>query len=413
MHNILFLTSSFPKNKKSYEGGFVFELVKRIAKKGFNPIVLAPHYPGGKIRDYWDTILIERFLYFFPSSLERLAYYPGIPYNAKKDLIAFLNILPFLVSEFFWALKNIFFSRHISLIHTHWIVPQGLIGAIFHALTGIPHVSTIHGSDLSIIGKNSVLKSLCRFTVKNSDVITVNSSYTKEQLVTIAPESKQKIQVIPMGVNPQQFYDISNDQMKKKFQNNQIILSVGRLIDLKGTVFLVESLPYILNHYPNTLLIIIGSGPEEERLHERVESLSLKEHVTFLGTLNHEDLIPYYHLADVFILPSIFKDGKTEALGVVLLEAMASGCPVIGSNVGGIPDIIRDGENGFLVPEQNPEVLAEKITAVLSNRAMADRFRQEGYDIVQSRFSWDIISSQFTKVYERVIGNLTAQVEPL
>lgn len=381
----------------------MFELVKRIAKKGFNPIVLAPHYPGGKIRDCWDTIRIERFPYFFPPSLERLAYYPGIPYNAKKDLFAFLNILPFLVSEFFWALK-IIFSRQIFLIHTHWIVPQGFIGAILHALTGIPHVSTIHGSDLSIIGKNSVLKYLCRFTVKNSDVVTVNSSYTKQQLENVAPESIQKIQVIPMGVNPQQFYNISNGQMKKKYQNNRIILSVGRLIDLKGTVYLVECLPHILEHYPNTILIIIGSGPEEERLQERVASLSLKEHVTFLGTLNHEDLIPYYQLADVFILPSIFKDGKTEALGVVLLEAMASGCPVIGSKVGGIPDIIMDGETGFLVPERDPMALAEKIIKILSDVDLQQRFRQNGYKRIYESFTWNKVAEQFFKGYSWVFA---------
>lgn len=381
----------------------MFELVKRTAKKGFNPIVLAPHYHKGKIRDCWDTIHIERFPYFFPPSLERLAYYPGIPYNVKKDLFAFLNVLPFLLSEFFWALK-IIFSRHISLIHTHWIIPQGLIGAILHALTGIPHVSTIHGSDLSIIRKNGFLKFLCWFTVKNSEIITVNSSFTMQQLEKIVPGSINKIKIIPMGVDSQQFLDNSEGQLKKKYHDNRIILSVGRLIDLKGTIYLVESLPFILKHYPNIILIIIGSGPEEKRLHERIESLSLKEHVTFLGTLHHEDLIPYYHLADVFILPSIFKGGKTEALGVVLLEAMASGCPVIGSKVGGIPDVIIDGETGFLVPEQRPDILAEKIIQIFSDTTLQGKFRRNGLVRVKELFSWNIISKKFFEEYSAVLG---------
>lgn len=381
----------------------MFELVKRIAKKGFNTIVLAPHHPGGKIRDYWDTILIERFLYFFPPSLEHLAYYPGIPYNVKKDLFGFLNILPFLLSEFFWTSK-IIFSRQISLIHTHWIIPQGLIGAILHVLTGIPHVSTVHGSDLSIIKKNDFLKYLCRFIVKNSDVITVNSSYTKQQLEAIAPESMQKIQIIPMGVDVQQFYDISNGQMKKKFQGNRLILSIGRLIDLKGTIFLVESLPIILKHFPNVILVIIGSGPEKERLEKRIDSLSLKDHIIFPGTLPHEDLIAYFHSSDVFVLPSINKDGKTEALGVVLLEAMASGCPVIGSNVGGIPDIIIDGENGFLVPEKDAIALAEKIVRILADTELQEKFRKNGLTRVTQSFSWEIISNSFSNVFDYVIA---------
>lgn len=402
MRNILILTSSFPKNKNSYEGGFVLELVKRITPEEFSPVVLAPHFYGGKIREYWDNVKIERFVYFLPSYFERLAYYPGILYTVRKDPFAFLSVPLFLLSELLWSWKVIF-SRKVSLIHTHWIVPQGLIGAILHALTGIPHVTTIHGSDLTILKKHKLLKYICRFIIRNADVITVNSSYTKQQLVAIAPESVQKIWVIPMGVDVGQFHGIAHSPLEKKYRNNRIILSVGRLIDLKGTIYLIEALPCVLKSQPNTILLLIGSGPEQERLRQRIEDLSLGEHVKFLGTLSHEDLIPYYQTADVFVLPSITRDGKAEALGVVLLEAMASGCPVIGSNVGGVPDIIIDGENGFLVPEQDPDALAERIIQILSDEELKNKFQKNGYNRIIESFTWNQVTNQFLDIYSHVL----------
>jgi glycosyltransferase involved in cell wall biosynthesis len=164
----------------------------------------------------------------------------------------------------------------------------------------------------------------------------------------------------------------------------------------------------ILQHAPDTLLLIIGSGPEKEHLLQRTRQLSLEEKVTFLGVVSDEELKAYYQAADVFVLPSVNKDGRTEGLGVVLLEAMASGCPVIGSNVGGIPDIITDGENGFLVPEQEPRVLTEKIIALLYDSILADRFRDAGYRTVKVRFSWGGISRQFSEVYKQVLGTCSS-----
>jgi glycosyltransferase involved in cell wall biosynthesis len=134
-----------------------------------------------------------------------------------------------------------------------------------------------------------------------------------------------------------------------------------------------------------------------------VRELKLEDCITFLGTVNNSTLIGYYHCADVFVLPSIQKLGNTEGLGVVLLEAMASGCPVIGTNVGGIPDIITDGDNGFLVPERDSAQLAEKIIRLLSDAKLRETFRKNGYARIDESFSWDRISDKFASVYQQIL----------
>ena len=399
---VLVLTSSFPQHENSHEGIFILELVRKLHDQGFVPFVLAPHFNGGTMRDVFSGVQIFRFPYFYPYYFERLAYGSGIPFNLKRYPSVLLSIVPFLVSEFVGSLTII--TKHkIQMIHTHWLVPQGLIGALFNFVFKIPHVATVHGSDISILQKNQLLIILCRFIVRNSDMITVNSTYMKTRLELIVPGCSAKIRVIPMGIDPEKFKAPEFIGIKNTFQTGHIILSVGRLIDLKGTIHLIDAMPAVLRQFPDTVLLIIGAGPEKETLVNQTRKLGLDHRISFLGMKEIDEIPSYYHAADVFVLPSINISGRTEALGVVLLEAMASGCPVIGSNIGGIPDIIVDGETGFLVPEQRSDILAEKIILLLSDDHLRERFRQNGLVRVREKFSWGKISEEFGDVYFQVL----------
>lgn len=404
MQNLLVLTSSFPKRENSHEARFIFSQVKKISEHEFNVTVIAPHFPCGKIQERWGKICIDRFVYSFPLSFERLTYGSGILFNIKKDPFTFFSVVPFCISELLWSLKKIF-TTDIDLIHTHWLVPQGLIGAFLHRLSNIPHVATVHGSDLNILKKYTLLHPVCRFITSNSVIITVNSNYMKQQLLAISPNCERKIQVIPMGIDLMQFCSSGKLNIRSYYQTNHIIFSAGRLIEIKGIAYLIDAMPDILTRFPDTRLLIAGDGPEKESLIQKIHMLNLDSRVTLLGLLSPQDIIGYYHSADVFVLPSIQKFGMTEALGVVLLEAMASGCPVIGSNVGGIPDIITDGENGFLVPEQNPNALAEKISRIFSDTELREKFRKNGYSRIRESFTWDKVTEDFLSVYNQSIAN--------
>lgn len=399
--NLLILTSSFPQKPESHEGGFIFELTKRINCNAFRPFVLCPHFCSASISEWWSPVRIFRFRYFFPSRFEQLAYGSGMTYNIREKPAIIVTIPFFIISEF---LFSIFFIKKekISLIHTHWILPQGLIGSILHLILNIPHITTIHGSDLNILKKHHILHPLCRFTIRNADIVTVNSRFMQRQLAELVPSNEGKIRIIPMGIDLYKFSPFRKIKLEEECKREKRILYVGRLVDIKGVKYLIAAMPEILRHHPDAILRIIGSGPDHDSLVMRAIELGLEENIQFLGTVNHIELSSYYQWADMFVLPSINIGGITEAFGVVLLEAMASGCPVIASNVGGIPDIITNGENGFLVPERDPASLAEKIVTLLSDTALAEQFRQAGYDTVQKRFSWDVVSHMFSEVYEEI-----------
>ena len=186
-------------------------------------------------------------------------------------------------------------------------------------------------------------------------------------------------------------------------RETDVILFVGRLIDWKGVNILVSSMKKVRDTVRNARLVIVGDGPERKSLADRVKELGLEDSVTFTGQVSGMELKDYYSRASVFVLPSITVNNQTEGLGVVLLEAMASGVPVIGSNTGGIPDIIEDGVNGLLVQPGDPKALADAIIRIFEDRDLADRFREAGIKTVSERFSWDRIGDQFTMVYQEVL----------
>jgi glycosyltransferase involved in cell wall biosynthesis len=409
--NIAILTSSFPRTHGDYHGNFIFHQARGQVERGNEVHVICPHVPGAPFHEVMDGITVHRFPYFYPYHFQRLASDTGMYSALRRSFLAVLQLPLFLVSEW-WCTWRVIHRYRIDLIHSHWFVPSGLIGALLRRFTGIPHVATVHGSDVNILKKYMLLHPFCRFITRNSSFITVNSTYMKRQLLMVSPGCTEMVRVIPMGIDPEQFVSLKNSDIRARYPAEYIIFSAGRLIELKGITYLIEAMPGILSRFPDTRLLIAGDGPEKENLIKKIQTLNLGSRVTLLGTISHQDLPAYYHSADIFVLPSIFTSGMTEALGVVLLEAMASGCPVIGSNIGGIPDIITDGENGFLVPERNPVILAEKIILLLSDISIAEQFRQRGHETVRIRFSWEKISRQFSEIYVRVLDKYSKERAP-
>ena len=178
---------------------------------------------------------------------------------------------------------------------------------------------------------------------------------------------------------------------------------MGRLAEKKGVNYLIESMPIVLKGMHDSKLIIVGDGPEKEKLVELTKTLNLKDNVAFVGSLMNEDLPKYYATADVFVGPSIVtKTGDTEGLGVVFLEAIASGTCVIGSNVGGIPDIIINNKTGILVEEKNPYQLASAIVNLMENKMLQKKLIKNAISRIKNAYSWDKVAEKFAEVYNKI-----------
>lgn len=195
------------------------------------------------------------------------------------------------------------------------------------------------------------------------------------------------------------FKPLKVNRDKNTFQ----ILAVGYLIERKGFEYLIKSMKYVLKEHENVKLIIVGSGPLEQNLKDLIKDLGLKKNVEILKNVPDNGLLNLYNSSDIFVLPSVVdSQGNTEGLGVVLLEAMACKLPVIGSDVGGIPDIIQDGETGLLAPEKDVNGLSTSITTLIEDEDLRERIALRGYDNVREKFSWEKVAENYLRVYKDI-----------
>jgi glycosyltransferase involved in cell wall biosynthesis len=241
--------------------------------------------------------------------------------------------------------------------------------------------------------------------LENSEEITADSAYTRDLTVSINHLPGKNIHIIPMGVDQQRFHKKNQISLGKSC-DVPIILSVGRLVERKGLKYLIRAMEQVIKAYPDARLLIGGDGPEKEHLMNESRRLNLEKSVEFLGFISNEEIPKIYSSADIFVLPSIVtQSGDTEGLGVVLLEAMASGVPVIGSEIGGITDIIEDGKTGLFVKAGDPDDLAKKILFILSNKDIRENLSREAMNLIDQKFSWDIVTSQFVEVFRNFSNN--------
>lgn len=399
---VLVLTTTFPRWKNDTTPAFVYELSKRLQESGLEIFVLAPHHEGAKRFETMDGMKVYRFPYFYPRKYQKLVYEGGILPNFKRSNLAKIQVPLLIISEFFYAFKVIK-GEEIDIIHSHWVIPSGLIGGVFKKIFRMRHITTAHAGDVFTIENSKILSMIASYVFNNTDIITANSNYTKNVMISTKNETKNKIEIIPMGVDISRFNPQKASNLRNTYGAEYLILSVGRLVDKKGIKYLIMAMKDVIKEFPNAKLIIGGSGPEKDNLKKLSESLNLKENVFFVGHLKNSDLPKYYASSDIFVLPSIkTKGGDTEGLGVVLLEAMACGTPVIGSDIGGITDIIKDGENGFLTKPESPNDIANEVIKLLADVSLRKRFLYNGLKNVQERFSWEIVTELFIKVFEGV-----------
>jgi len=401
MHSskILVMSTTFPRWKNDSTPRFVYDLSNRLAS-AYNITVLAPHCTGALKEETMGKMHVIRFAYFIPESMQKLCYEGGMMPNMQKSLLAKIQMPLLVVSEFFSAYKIINRAK-ISMLHAHWMLPQGLVGLLLKKIFKIRLLVTIHGSD--IFALNTILfKKMQHLVLKNSDFITVNSIATKNEVLRKFPKCSNKIKIIPMGIDTNLFKK-SNIKKPKKYQSNKLLLFVGRLSDQKGLQYLIDSMPEVLRHDSSAKLLIIGEGAYKAILEQKIRDKGLEKNVEFLGSMPPSEVAKYHNIADIFILPSLSGKTGTEALGLSLLEAMSSGCAVIGTNVGGIPFAIKNGHNGMLINQGNPHELSNAIIMLLKDRKKASMFGNNAARYARKNYSWNKIANDFLKIYGELL----------
>lgn len=400
---MLVIATTFPRWAGDSEPAFVRHLSVELAKRGYDITVLAPHHKGAKRNEAMDGLNVVRFPYFWPAGLQRLCYEGGILPNLKSRWSARLCLPPFLIAQFL-AIGTLIRRKQIQLVHSHWLLPQGLSAALWCRWYRKPYLVTAHGADVFVV-LTPLMSRLARYTLARTGAITANSKATRQALLRLAPEVDPI--VIPNGVDLSLFGPHQDSPPIRSTHGNPkvLLLAVGRFVEKKGFIYLIRAMPQILRAYPSTKLLLAGYGPLEAELEREVQAVDAQKQVRFLGGLPSTDLAKYYASADLFLCPSIYAaDGDTEGQGVTILEAFASGTCVIATNVGGIPDMVEHGHTGVLVEEKSPEAIAAAVIQLLGNQNLQSKLTENARRWVLQHANWEEVAGRFAELYSRLLS---------
>jgi len=301
---------------------------------------------------------------------------------SKSPLVYSLHLLPFI----FFKSLNIIRKEKINILHCQGFL-SGFLGFLLSKLTKIPYIITVQ----RIEEKNNFIK---RIVYKNANCCIGASLAIKKYFEEMGCKN---IEVIPNGVDVNRFriFD-SNPEIREKLGigNEFLIITVARLEKVKGIEYLIKAMKEL--KIKDSKLLIIGEGSERKNLENLVRERGLENKVKFLGQIENEKVPQYLAIGDCFVLPSL-----KEGFGIAILEAQAVGLPVIATNVGGIPDIIKDGKTGILVPARNPEAIAKAIFKIYSQLSFAQKLVQNAKANLEN-YNWDKIAQKVYLIYQKL-----------
>lgn len=390
---LLVFTSTFPRWRDDTVPPFVYELSRRLVGR-FDVHVRAPHAPGAKRQEIMDGMHVERFRYL-PDRCETLASGGGILPTLSRNKWAYLQI-PFFMAAEVAALRRAVSRLRPATVHAHWLIPQGFAAALLGLNRVTNVVVTTHGSDVLALS-GGIARHLQKWVLGRVGRVTVVS--TEMQSAVRAIDARVPVDVLPMGVDAHLFHPSqASPELREKYGvRGPLLLFVGRLVESKGVQYLLDAMPGILRRFPAAKLLLIGDGPAEAALRAQVATLGLQSHVIFLGALPNAELPAYYATADVFVGPSVGHEG----LGLTFVEAGLAGCVLIGTRVGGIPDVITHGQTGFLIEPRDPDAIAEQVNAVLADERLKRTLQHAVRSRLQDRFDWDVVTRRYAEVLDQ------------
>ncbi len=313
------------------------------------------------------------------------------------------------VSYFRWGVVKHFFEaaylaellrgEPVGRLHAHFATAPALVAMFTHWLTGIPYSFTAHARDIYVDQKPRLL----RVEMKFADAVVTVSEYNRHYLCTkISPATNGKVCCIYNGLN---LRDYSFSPPCASQPGPPVILSIGRLIEKKGFCDLLLACEILRRRGRHFQVEIIGAGPWEDLLQTQTKRLHLQEQVRFLGAQPQEVVRESFRRATVFALPCIISGkGDRDGIPTVLMEAMASGTPVVSTSVSGIPELIESGKDGLLVPPNNPPRLADALNELLNAPELREKLTRAARAKIEERFSIDRSAKRLQTLFQRGVS---------
>jgi N-acetyl-alpha-D-glucosaminyl L-malate synthase BshA len=290
-------------------------------------------------------------------------------------------------------------NENLDLLHVHYAVPHALCAYLAKQMVGdrLKIVTTLHGTDITVLGYDSSLSDMIRFGIEQSDLVTAVSNDLIRQTKDLLHVNKEIIPVYNF-VDKRRYFRKDVQELKKVFAPNgeKILMHISNFRPVKRVPDVVEVFRLVRRQIPAKLMLI-GEGPDLCAIRKMILAYGLDQEVYFLG--KQEDVAEVISMADVMLLPS-----EKESFGLVALEAMACGVPVVTTVAGGLPEVVLDGVCGYLCQIGDVETMAKRTLSLLQDKALYDQFSKNSIERSSNTFCHDKIASQYENLYKKLLG---------
>jgi len=388
---VMMLSWEFPPRIIGGISPHIYNLSKSLAKNGVKVYVVTCDFPGAPQHETIDGVEVHRIDSYKNPAPDFATWVYLMNVNMQKEAAALARSL----------------GGNIDIFHAHdWLVATAGIG-LKHVFRK-PFFATMHSTEIG--RRNGIHTDYERMIHETEAWLTYEawkviccSDYMISHVRWAFGLPPDKLVMVPNGVNFEA-YAAENKEDLSQFRNRfalpqeKIVLFVGRLVHEKGAHVLVNAVPKVLQK-TNAKFVIVGNGYMRDQLSDLVRGMGLAHKVMFTGFVDDETLRKLQKCADVSVVPSLF-----EPFGIVALEAMAAGSPLVVSDTGGLSEIVSHEVDGVKVYAGNPDSLSWGITRVLTDQGFANRLRANAYRKVQEKYNWDTIAQQTKTVYEVVLS---------
>jgi phosphatidyl-myo-inositol dimannoside synthase len=401
---ILVLTSSYPRFPGDGTAPFVQSICEHLARLGHDVKVVAPYdalaEPGGSTLH----VQVHRFRYAPVRKWHVMGHARSLAEDMNFTAVTF-PLLPLFLLAYLLTVLRIARRQRPEIIYAHWVLPSGMVGAWAARALHIPLAISLHGSDVFVSRRHRLLGWAARWVFSRASVVTACSEELRESAIGLGARPG-RVHLIAWGADPVRFSPEAAPLPRADLDlpsEAKLLTALGRLVPKKGFAVLVGALPALAAACPEVHLLIGGDGPQREELTVLADRLGVKERLHLLGRLSWDQVPGFLAMGDLFVLPSVRDPaGNLDGLPTVLLEAMAIGKPVVASELGGVPLVVRDGVNGRLCRPGDVAELAQVLTGLLIDPVKRARLGRAGRISVETEFTWRKVAERLLDLFEEV-----------
>lgn len=291
-------------------------------------------------------------------------------------------------------------AEKLDLFHVHYAIPHSISGILARESIKdkryVPVITTLHGTDITLVGADRSYLPITRYALQQSDGVTAVSKFLKR--ATIETFDFDDVEVIPNFICPSHYRKLTDCSLNNELapDGEKLLVHVSNFRPVKRAIDCVEIFAMVRKEYPKVRLVMVGDGPERAAVKHQAKVLGVEDDAVFVG--KKANIAEYLGVSDIFLLPS-----ELESFGLAALEAQACELPVIATRIGGIPEVVNDGESGFLSEIGDVEKMASDTLRLLRNEDMRASFGKRGREISIQRYSTDVIIPQYIAFYEKVL----------